>query len=453
MQPYRYHVFVCDQRKPEGAPCCSADGSQAIIEQLRIEIAKHGLADRVQVTTCGSLGLCERGPNMVVYPEGVWYSRVQPKDVAEIVSRHFEEGRAVSRLANRDATAVRSEIETNRQRMLAALRARDESGALPDDFQQTIRGFQESRVLLTAIELDLFTAVGRGVEAPEMARKLGTAVGATEALLNALVALGALTKSGDKYDCTPIASRFLVAGAVHDSRAALMHTAHLWPRWSTLTECVRRGTSVTLTEMADRGADWTEAFIAAMHKNASVRAPQVASAIELERVERALDVGGGSGAYAIAFANACPNLRVDVLDLPAVLPLARRHIEQAGLTDRIQLRAGDLRADDFGAGYDLVFFSAICHMNSPDENREMLQRAFRALSPAGRIVVQDFILNVDKTAPKSGALFALNMLVGTRAGSAYSEAEYSSWLRDVGCVNVQRVNLPGPTDLMIGYRP
>jgi (2Fe-2S) ferredoxin/SAM-dependent methyltransferase len=452
MQPYRLHVFVCDQRKPEGAPCCSANGSIKVIERLRAEVGKQGLADQVQVTTCGSIGLCERGPNMVVYPDGVWYSRVRPDDVAEIVSEHFGKGHVVERLANLDQAAVRAEIDTNKKRMLAALKSRDESGALPDDLQQAIRGFQDSRPLLTAIELDVFTAVGQGATASAVAEKVGTAPRATEALLNALVALQVLVKNDGRYACTPVASRYLVEGAPNDSRAALMHIVHLWPRWSTLTECVRHGTSVTYTENRERPDDWTEAFIAAMHKNAAGRAPQVARAVGLDGVTRVLDVGGGSGAYSIAFAQTQPGLRADLLDLAGVLPIARRHIEAAKLVDRIGLREGDLRVDDFGSGYDLVFISAICHMLSPDENRSLLERAFRALSPRGRIVIQDFILAPDKTAPKSGALFALNMLVGTRAGSSYSEAEYAEWLRGVGCGRAEKVALPGTTALMIGHR-
>ena len=74
MQLFQYHVFVCDQQKPEGVPCCSARGGAAVIDALRAEVGRQGLGETVQITMCGSLGLCERGPNMVVYPEGTWYS-------------------------------------------------------------------------------------------------------------------------------------------------------------------------------------------------------------------------------------------------------------------------------------------------------------------------------------------------------------------------------------------
>jgi hypothetical protein len=68
-------------------------------------------------------------------------------------------------------------------------------------------------------------------------------------------------------------------------------------------------------------------------------------------------------------------------------------------------------------------------------------------------VIQDLILNEDKTAPTDAALFALNMLVGTREGSTYSAAEYSAWLTETGFVDVRKVDLPGPTDLVVAARP
>ncbi len=452
MEPYRLHVYVCDQRKPEGAPSCSAKGSLRVIEALRRELQAQGVAGEVQVTPCGSLGLCERGPNMVVYPEGVWYSGVRPESVPEIVREHLKGGRPVSRLLSGPEPAVRAEIDGNRGKMLGALKARDEAGVLPDDFQQTLRGFQESRVLLTAIELDLFTAVGQGADAPAVARSLGTDPRATEALLNALAAMEVLEKRDGRFTNAPLAARFLVSGARDDSRSALLHTAHLWARWSTLTECVRRGTPVMYEPMEERGEDWTEAFIAAMHKNAAFRAPVVAKAVGLEGVRRILDVGGGSGAYAIAFAQAAPALAAEVFDLPAVVPLAQKYIERAGLSDRVRTRVGDLHSDGFGNGYDLLLLSAICHMNSPAENLALLGKAHASLAPGGRLVIHDFILTADKTGPRTGALFALNMLVGTRAGSSYSGVEYAGWLREAGFGEIREVPLPGPTALVIGRR-
>ncbi|MEJ2679476.1 MAG: methyltransferase [Gemmatimonadota bacterium] len=453
MEPFRHHIYACNQQKPEGMPSCSAHGAAATIDALRRELARQGLADTVQVTTCGSLGLCGRGPNMVVYPEGVWYSGVTPADVEEIVREHLARGRVVERLASGPEPALRTEIDDNRKKMLAALAVRDEAGALPDDLRQAINGFRKSRVLLTAIELDIFTAVGDGADAPTVATTLGTDSRATESLLNALAALDVLHKQGTTFTNAPVAKRYFVAGAEDDSRAAIMHTAHLWPRWSTLTDCVREGTSVT-TRQSGRGDDaWTRAFIAAMHKNASVRAPAVARAIGLDGVRRVLDIGGGSGAYSIAFARANDHLEAEILDVAAVVPIAQGHIEQAGLAGRVKTRVGSLHDDAYGTGYDLVLLSAICHMLGPDDNRAMLRKVFAALAPNGRVVIQDFIMDAHKTRPATGALFALNMLVGTRAGSTYSQDEYTAWLHDAGFGDVRLARMPGPTDLVIGTRP
>lgn len=452
MEPFRYHVFVCDQQKPEGVPCCSARGSGDVLAALRREIRVRGLEDEVQVTTCGSLGLCESGPNMVVYPEGTWYSGVGAEDIPEIVRSHFQEGTPVEGLVRTDAAVLRAEILANREKRYAAERAREAAGVLPDNLQNQIRGFQESRAILTALELDVFTAVGEGGSAAQVAAKIGADARSIEMLLNALASLRLLTKHEGIFRNSPAAARYLAAGSRDNARPAMLHTAHLWHRWSTLTGAVRAGTAIDRQEPGGPSEAWTEAFIAAMHRNAAERAPIVVRAVGAEKVRRMLDVGGGSGAYSIAFARANAALRADILDLAAVEPIAQRHIREAKVEDRVHVRAGDLRSDLLGEGYDLVFISAICHMLSPEENLDLLRRSREALAPGGRVVIQDFILEADKTAPRFGALFALNMLVGTRAGNSYSGPEYMGWLGEAGFREIRHVRLPGITGLMIGSR-
>ena len=204
--------------------------------------------------------------------------------------------------------------------------------------------------------------------------------------------------------------------------------------------------------MATRGEDWTVPFIAAMHQNAALRAPLVVQAVGTTGVKRLLDVGGGSGAYSIAFARSSPELSAEVFDLGTVVPIADRHIADAGLGDRVRTRVGDLTRDALGTGYDLVLLSAICHMLGPDGNRDLLGRARAALVPGGRVVIQDHVMEEDKTAPRAGALFAINMLVGTPSGGTYSEAEYRAFLENAGFSEVRRIRLPGPNDLMLGTR-
>jgi precorrin-6B methylase 2 len=230
-----------------------------------------------------------------------------------------------------------------------------------------------------------------------------------------------------------------------------MHTVHLWQTWGTLTGAVRAGTAVRPPGVEARDEDWTEAFIAAMHSRASAIAPEVVRAVGVENVARLLDVGGGSAAFSIAFAQADPDLRAEVFDLPPVLPIAQRHIRAAGLETRVTTRPGDLEEDDFGEGYDLILLSAICHMLGPDGNRDLIRRCAAALALSGRLVIRDFILEPDRTAPPMAALFALNMLVGTRDGSTYTESEYRDWCAAAGLTQVARPDPAG--DLLIARRP
>ena len=449
MEPFRYHVFVCTQEKAEGVPCCSAAGSGRILTALHGELGVKGLADEVQVSSCGCLGICDSGPVMIVYPEGTWYTGLTPNDVPEVVASHFQAGHKVSRLERDDYAAMKAEILDHRNKYVAMLKAKDAAGVLPDDISELIRGFMPSRAVLTALELDVFTAVGDGGTAEQVAQKIQTAARATEMLLNALVSLKLLEKREGVYTNTPLAARFFVEGTPDSARTAQLHIANIWKRWSALTDAVRAGTCV-----APRGDNgWVTPFIAAMDHNARGRARAVVQAAGVNGAKRMLDLGGGSGAYSIAFAKAAATLRAEIVDLAEVLPITQEHVSRAGLADRISTRAGDMLTIPLQSGhYDLVLLSAICHMYSPEENQQLFQRAYETLAHGGRLVVADFILEPDKTSPRFGALFALNMLVGTRAGASYSEPEYETWLKAAGFAEARRVRIPGPVNLMIATK-
>ena len=449
MEPFRYHVFVCTQEKAEGVPCCSVAGSGRILNALHGELGAKGLSDEIQVSSCGCLGICDSGPVMIVHPEGTWYTKLTPNNVPEIVASHFQAGRKVARLERNDYEAMKAEIVDHRNKYLAMLKAKDAAGVLPDDVNDLIRGFMPSRAVLTALELDVFTAIGDGGTAEQVATTISASRRSCEMLLNVLVSVKLLEKREGIYTNTPLSARFFVEGKPDSARTAQLHTANLWKRWSTLTDAVRAGTAV-----APRGDNgWVAPFIAAMDHTARGRARAVVQAAGVNGAQRMLDLGGGSGAYSIAFAKESPALRVDIVDLPEVLPITEEHIREAGLADRIHTCAGDMLAIPLeSAHYDLVLLSAICHMYSPDENQQLFRRAYKALAPKGRLVVSDFILDADKTSPRFGTLFALNMLVNTRAGASYSEPEYEAWLKAAGFAEAKRMRIPGPANLMLATK-
>ncbi|MDZ7302070.1 MAG: acetylserotonin O-methyltransferase [candidate division KSB1 bacterium] len=322
----------------------------------------------------------------------------------------------------------------------------------PNTIRDIAYAFQRSRILLTAYELGLFTALGDDSKSStEVATTLETDPRATDRLMNALCAIGLLEKKGDKFSNTPAAAHFLVQGKP-EYMTGLMHTVHLWDRWSTLTSAVRQGKSVATRPVNERGEKWLTAFIAAMHDRARKQAPVVASILNLSGVSRLLDVGGGPGTYAMSFVRAKEGISATVFDLPTVVPLTRAYIEKEGLADKIQTVAGDYTVDDLGSGYDLVFLSAIIHSNAVEENRKLIRKCVQALNARGQLVVQDFIMDENRTSPATGAFFALNMLVGTECGDTYTESEVRRWMEEAGLSNITRKDTHLGTTLLIGKK-
>ena len=296
--------------------------------------------------------------------------------------------------------------------------------------------FQRSRVLLTAFELDLFTVLNdQSLTSAEVASAVGADTRGTDRLMNALVALGLLQKAGDRFANLPLAAQFLVRGKPR-FMAGLGHTANLWRTWSGLTEAVQHGGAAPRAPINDRGDDWLRSFIAAMHGRAGEVAPEVVALVGLEKPSRVLDLGGGSGAFAMAFARA--GHTAVVFDLPNVVPLTRAYVAGQSLSAPVEIVAGDYMEDPIGRGFDAVLLSSVIHSHAPEDNRRLLAKAAAALNPGGLVVVRDFLMDEDRSGPLQPALFALNMLVGTNGGDTYTEGEVRGWLQEAGCREVTR---------------
>ncbi len=323
----------------------------------------------------------------------------------------------------------------------------------PSKILDTVYAFRSARVLLTAFELDLFTALGDSAKtSAEVARKLRTNARATDRLMDALCALGFLLKRRGKFANTPLTAQFLVKGK-ESYMGGLMHQVSLWKTWSTLTEAVRTGSAVLGRDSVNnRGVDWLAAFIAAMHMRATHQAHAVLKLLDLRGVKRVLDVGGGSGVFSMAFVRAKPGIHSVVFDLPNVVGLTRTYIQAENLEDLITTAEGDYTVDQLGTGFDLVFLSAVIHSNSPQTNKRLFKKAYDALNPKGQLVVSDFIMNEDRTSPAFGALFSLNMLVGTQEGDTFTESEVRSWMEDAHFTRITRKATPFGSDLMIGRK-
>lgn len=322
----------------------------------------------------------------------------------------------------------------------------------PESIREIAVSFQQSRILLTAYELDVFTAMeGHFSTAETLAEELNVNSDGLSRILNALTAMGLTKKIHGKYYNTEEASRYLVKGKP-EYMSGLMHTNHLWTSWGTLTDAVRKGSSV-LEKDTKGNENKLDSFIGAMHYRALPQAKIYSFLIDFTGVKSILDLGGGSGAFAMTFIKNLNGAKATLFDIPGVVEIAKQYAAKENMLDRFEYIKGDYLVDDYGSGYDLVFASAIIHINSFEENKNLVQKCFNSLNPGGQLVISDFIMNEDRTEPKSGALFAINMLVGTASGNTYTEKEICSWLNDAGFTGLFRKDTSFGSSLMIGRKP
>ena len=319
----------------------------------------------------------------------------------------------------------------------------------PQSIIELSTSYRNSRILLTAIEFNLFTKLnGKLKTSKEIADLLLTDQNATDRFLNALCALGFLRKVKDKFYNTNESSQYLVKGKPN-YLGTLEHNVFLWKSWNTLTDAVKEGKSVIIRNKENK--DWTEAFIAAMHSRAKKQAGIIPYLIDLSNTGTVLDVGGGSGIFSMGLVKAKEGLIATVFDLPDVIPLTEKYIKNEGLENRIKTIAGNYLVDDFPGKFDLIFLSAIIHSNSPEDNLSLIKKCTESLNRNGQLVIKDFIMNENRIEPENGALFALNMLVNTMAGDTYTEKEVTGWMIESGLSKITRKNTSFDSSLIIGY--
>lgn len=321
-----------------------------------------------------------------------------------------------------------------------------------EDIRGLANAFRESRTFLTAFELKIFSVLDNHMmTADEVAQKINSDQRATDRLMNALCAMGILKKVHGKFYNSDLSAKYLVAGKP-DFMGNLYHTNNLWDNWSYLTESVIKGSSAVDDEYESDGDDWVESFIGAMHYRGVHQGKILAMMIDLSNVKTMLDVGGGSAAFSIEIVKRNPSIDAVVLDLPDVIPLTKRYVSEADLTEKFRFIEGDYLTSDFKGSYDLILLSAIVHINNYEQNKMLVKKCADALNKNGMIVINDFIMDDDRTKPFHGALFSLNMLVGTENGDTYTEKEIREWFESAGLSKVERKNTSFGSDLMVAYK-
>jgi SAM-dependent methyltransferase len=310
-----------------------------------------------------------------------------------------------------------------------------------DDFRNVAQLYQYSRVILTALELDLFSAIGtRAWPIAALARRLKVSARGLDILCRNLAGLGLLTKGASTYRNAPLARKDLNRHSPAYRGAYLDLIKNHWNDFDQLTRSVRRGKPVDAGRPDD--PRWRRAFTWAMHHRSRDQAARVARSLGLNGAETLLDLGGGPGTYALAFLAANASLRATVGDRPAALKVAREIAADSHARGRLSFVPMDFMQGPLSGRYDVVWLSNVIHIYSPAENLALFRKIAKVLNPGGRLLIHDaFHVDAKGLYPIDTAAFAVIMLLFTETGNTYPAREVMGWLRKAGYARVRL--LPG----------
>jgi hypothetical protein len=191
---------------------------------------------------------------------------------------------------------------------------------------------------------------------------------------------------------------------------------------------------------------------ARMHAHSLPAAVGVARLYDFEHLTRILDVGGGSGCFMVAAAQAHPHLRCTVMELPAVCQVATDYIAAGGVAGRVDTAAVDMFRDAWPRGCDAVFFSNIWHDWNVRTCQWLAARAFEALPSGGRILLHEMLLDDDGNGPATAAAFSLLMLLATQ-GQQFTAGELRTILETAGFVRIETIATHHYYSVVTGHKP
>jgi len=334
----------------------------------------------------------------------------------------------------------------------------------PSHIMEVGTGFWASKVLLTAVELDLFTQLGSSALAHrDLASWLGLAGRGAADFFDALVALGFLQREGDTdgvYRNTPETAAFLDKKSPQYMGGILeMLNARLYRFWGDLGEALRTGkpqneikqTGKPIFEAIYSDPIRTEQFLGAMAGVQMGSFMALADKFDFSRHGTLCDVGGASGALSIQVARRHPKLRVTTFDLPVVERVAKQAVAAAGLSDRITVASGDFFADPLPRA-DVIVMGNILHDWGVEAKRALIAKAFGALPPNGVLIAIENIIDSERRKNVFGLLMSLNMLIETEDGFDYTAAQFDDWCRSAGFRSTEVLPLAGPTSAGVAYK-
>jgi 2-polyprenyl-3-methyl-5-hydroxy-6-metoxy-1,4-benzoquinol methylase len=336
--------------------------------------------------------------------------------------------------------------------------ATDHSMPTPERIFGTLNAYQQTAALKTAIELDVFTAIGQGMNtAKALAQKCQASERGMRTLCDFLVINGFLEKRDHSYELTPDAAIFLnkKSPAYLGSAVNFLTLPELMDAFKDLTAIVRNGGSLQgdATTTDPDSPKWVE-FARSMAPLQTLAAEGLAEILDADAGAKwkVLDIAAGHGMYGVTIAKHNPNAEIFALDWPRVLEVAENNAQAAGVAGRYHTLPGNAFEVEFGKGYDLALLTGFLHHFDPATIEKLLRKIHSALTPSGRVATVEFVPNEDRVSPPTQAAFSMVMLGSTRAGDAYPFSEYERMFRATGFSSNELRRTAGPQSVILSKK-
>jgi SAM-dependent methyltransferase len=326
-------------------------------------------------------------------------------------------------------------------------------------------GFWPAKVLLSAVELGLFTTLGaKSLTGSELQRALGLHPRANPDFFDALLALRFLERDGDgadaRYRNTPETALFLDRNSPRFVGGFLeMANARLYRFWGDLTEGLRTGSAQN--EIKHSGApmfdelyskpERLEQFMDAMAGISAANFQAFAEKFDFSAYRTLCDIGGATGQLSMLVARQHPHMTCTSADLPAATRIAQRRIAAAGLADRVSARPIDFFSDPFPRA-DVITMGMILHDWNLEKKMRLIRAAHDALVPGGAFVVVENLIDDARRENAFGLMMSLNMLVEFGDAFDFTGADFIRWCREVGFTKFQVIPLAGPASAGVAYK-
>ena len=331
----------------------------------------------------------------------------------------------------------------------------------PERILQTGLAFWPSKILLSAIEMGLFTELAHGPERFDaLSGRLGLHPRGARDFLDSLVALGFLQRDGDRYSNTPETELFLDRKKPSYVGGILEMANHrLYPFWGHLTEALRTGEPQDEVKGGGRGLFATlyadperlKQFLAAMTGISHGSNLTIARQFPWKDHRTFVDVGTAQGDLATQVAAANPHLKGQGFDLAEVAPIFEEYVAAAGVSDRLTFAPGDFFKDSLPKA-DVVMMGHILHDWDLPTKKMLIKKAFDAVPQGGVLIVYEAIIDDDRSKNAFGLMMSLNMLIETPGGFDYTGADCTGWMREAGFTSTRVEPLVGPDSMVIGIK-